>query len=97
MSKVLYFVGLFSTFFPVIILPIPIVFKFLIAMIIFAFTMFLPVVATFFETILWIIGIVILCTTPFDFVTIIGVVAFIIWLISTIAFIIYLRHPGWRL
>ena len=86
LNKIMYWLGALATFFPLCILPIPFWLSFIIIFAIYFLMMFLPPVSTIVEIIFWVWGIIQLTNMPFSFLTVIGILLFIFWILSTVSF-----------
>lgn len=88
-NRLLFFLSSIPTLFPIILLPIPWWGKGLLFIAVYVLFFFPPMLSSTFETALWVFGIITLFTHSFDlWVYIVSAIAFIYWLISTIAFLI---------
>lgn len=82
LSKILYWLGAITIFFPLIIIPVPIRSSLLLVLVILIINIFLPPMSTAIQAIFWICGIVQLAFVSNNFLTIIGILIFLFWFIS---------------
>lgn len=92
-GRIMYWIGAFCTMFPLFLMDIPTWAFIISAIVILIIQGLFPDIATVIQSILWIIGIVILFTKPFPMLMyIIAPIAFAYWLVMQILYYKYMRN-----
>lgn len=90
-GKVMYYLGVIATMFPLVIIDVPIWLTIILAVAIWIITM-IPFVNTITQAALWIWGFIALFQRPFSILYIIGVILCVYWLLENIVF--YIAYKG---
>lgn len=87
-NKIMYWVGAIATMFPVFLFPIPWWISLIIIIGVYILASFTIITSTVVQTVLWIIGGIVLFSNSFDtWVYVLAIVAFAYWLAMNFAFL----------
>ena len=91
LNKILKWLNILITIFPIVILPIPIWVIVILSIILFAVSFLKPgfePIPSIIEGVAWGFGLFALFAGPFDWLFIVGIILFLVWLVTTIVYLV---------